>query len=132
MRGVVFLGNRELELREFPDPVPGPRDVVIEIKASGICGTDLHLYRHSGDGPAIPGMDTSEPSIGGHEPCGVVVEVGSAVRESEAYVGQRKAKDVLPETEKAWKKIVRKIGKKKLKAELASYKALFPKVNVPS
>ena len=40
MRGVVFLGNRELELREFPDPVPGPRDVVIEIKASGICGTD--------------------------------------------------------------------------------------------
>ena len=50
---------------------------------------------------------------------------------SEAYVGQRKAKDVLPETEKAWKKIVRKIGKKKLKAELASYKALFPKVNVP-
>ena len=51
---------------------------------------------------------------------------------SEAYVGQRKAKDVLPETEKAWKRIVRKIGRKKLKAELASYKAVFPTVNVPS
>ena len=51
---------------------------------------------------------------------------------SEAYVGQRKAKDVLPETEKAWRKIVRKIGRKKLKAELASYKAVFPTVNVPS
>jgi len=89
MRGVVFLGNRELELREFPDPVPGPRDVVIEIKASGMCGTDLHLYRHSGEGPAIAGMNASEPSIGGHEPCGVVVEVGSAVRETEAFVGQR-------------------------------------------
>jgi len=89
MQGVVFLGNRELELREFPDPAPGPRDVIIEIKASGMCGTDLHLYRHSGKGPAIPGMSASEPTIGGHEPCGVIVEVGSAVRKNEAFVGQR-------------------------------------------
>jgi D-arabinose 1-dehydrogenase-like Zn-dependent alcohol dehydrogenase len=35
MKGVVFLGDRKLELREFPDPTPGPRDVVLEIKASG-------------------------------------------------------------------------------------------------
>ncbi len=51
---------------------------------------------------------------------------------SEAYVGQLAAKDVLPNTEKAWKKIVRRIGKKKLKKELESYKAVFPTVNVPS
>jgi len=51
---------------------------------------------------------------------------------SEAYVGQLSAKDVLPNTEKAWKKIVRRVGKKKLKKELASYKAVFPTVNVPS
>ena len=51
---------------------------------------------------------------------------------SEAYVGQLAAKDVLPNTEKAWKKIVRRIGKKKLKKELSSYKAVFPTVNVPS
>lgn len=89
MRGVVFIGDRKLELREFPDPTPGPRDVVIEIKASGMCGTDLHLYRASGDGPAIPGLSGSEPVIGGHEPCGVVAAVGSAVSEKEAFVGQR-------------------------------------------
>ena len=45
MKGVVFLGDRKLELREFPDPTPGPRDVILEIKASGMCGTDLHIYR---------------------------------------------------------------------------------------
>ena len=45
MKGVVFLGDRKLELREFPDPTPGPRDVILEIKASGMCGTDLHTYR---------------------------------------------------------------------------------------
>jgi len=43
MKGVVFLGDRKLELREFPDPTPGPRDVILEIKASGMCGTDLPL-----------------------------------------------------------------------------------------
>ena len=45
MKGVVFLGDRKLELREFPDPTPGPRDVILEIKASGMCGSDLHNYR---------------------------------------------------------------------------------------
>ena len=51
MKGVVFLGNRKLELREFPDPTPGPRDVILEIKALGMCGSDLHTYR----APANPG-----------------------------------------------------------------------------
>ena len=51
---------------------------------------------------------------------------------SEAYVGQMPAKDVLPKTEEAWKKIVRRAGKKKLKGELASYKGVFPSVDVPS
>ena len=36
MRGVVFLGERKLEFQEFPDPVPGPGEVVLEIKASGM------------------------------------------------------------------------------------------------
>ncbi|MGH7417266.1 MAG: iditol 2-dehydrogenase, partial [Candidatus Rokuibacteriota bacterium] len=40
MRGIVFTGNRQLELRDFPDPTPGPGEVVLEIKASGMCGSD--------------------------------------------------------------------------------------------
>jgi threonine dehydrogenase-like Zn-dependent dehydrogenase len=91
MQGVVFLGERKTELREFPDPTPGPRDVILEIKASGMCGTDLKAYR----GKFVPGeirggiKRSDEPVIAGHEPCGVVAAVGSAVSEREARIGQR-------------------------------------------
>ncbi len=43
MRGVVFLGNRQLEIRDFPDPQPGPGEVVVKMRASGLCGSDLHV-----------------------------------------------------------------------------------------
>ena len=42
MRAVVFLGEGKLEIREYPDPVPGPDEVVIRMMASGMCGSDLH------------------------------------------------------------------------------------------
>ena len=66
MRGVVFKGNREAEIREFPDPQAGPGEAVVKIRASGLCGSDLHSYRGS------------EPieTISGHEPCGVIAELG--------------------------------------------------------
>jgi len=51
---------------------------------------------------------------------------------SEAYVGQLPAKDVLKKTDEEWNAIVRRIGRAKLKAELASYKAVMPKRNVPA
>lgn len=84
MKGIVFLGDKKLELMDFPDPAPGPRDVILEIKASGMCGTDLGLYRRPGDVVAA-----SAPIIAGHEPCGIVAEVGSAVTEREARIGDR-------------------------------------------
>ena len=91
MKGVVFLGDRKLELREFPDPTPGPRDVVLEIKASGMCGSDLHNYRAPAQaaGAVTGGIKRESGMIAGHEPCGVVVAVGSSVSEKEAKVGQR-------------------------------------------
>src|SRR5207249_11245360 len=91
MKGVVFLGDRKRELRDFPDPTPGARDVVLEIKASGMCGSDLHVYR----APFKPGDASSgfkrgaEPVIAGHEPCGIVVAVGTGVTPKEARSGQR-------------------------------------------
>ena len=91
MQGAVFVGDRKVELQNFPDPTPGPRDVVLEIKASGMCGSDLKFYRASADGgTAALGLgDIEGPVIGGHEPCGVVAEVGAGVTETEARVGQR-------------------------------------------
>ena len=71
MQGVVFRGERELELVTFPDPTPGPNEVVVRIEASGICGSDLHIYR----GP----KDATYGKIAGHEPAGVIVDGGSEV-----------------------------------------------------
>ncbi len=72
MRGVVFTGEREIEMMEFPDPTPGPDEVVVEMKASGMCGSDLHQYRRPKSGGAsIGGLPVNpDPVIGGHEPCG--------------------------------------------------------------
>jgi threonine dehydrogenase-like Zn-dependent dehydrogenase len=90
MRGVVFIGNRKLELRDFPDPTPGPGEVVLAMKASGMCGSDLHRYRAAGSPAGALGLGGSgEPVIAGHEPCGVVAAVGSGVPEGEALIGRR-------------------------------------------
>ena len=89
MKGIVFQGNRKVEIREFPDPTPGPGEVVLEIKASGMCGSDLKFYRAAG-GAASLGLGTvSGPIIAGHEPCGVVAAVGAGVAENQARVGMR-------------------------------------------
>src|SRR6185436_14364044 len=88
MRGIVFLGNRKLEVQEFPDPTPGPGEVVLAIKASGMCGSDLHPYRATGNAAGGLGLGGGgTPVIGGHEPCGVVAAVGSGV--DAGLVGQR-------------------------------------------
>jgi threonine dehydrogenase-like Zn-dependent dehydrogenase len=91
MRGAVFLGNRKVEVRNFPDPTPGPGEVVIEMKASGMCGSDLKFYRSpAGAAQAALGLGGSaEPFIAGHEPCGVVAARGPGVSEREAPIGQR-------------------------------------------
>ena len=64
MQGVVFLGSRQLEMQTFPDPVPGPNEVVLEIKASGMCGSDLVFYRAK-DGAASLGLGDGGIVIGG-------------------------------------------------------------------
>lgn len=70
MRGAVFLGDRKIELAAFPDPTPEAGEVVIAVRASGTCGSDLHTYR---------GPRSARPMIGGHEPAGAVVAVGELV-----------------------------------------------------
>jgi len=79
MKGVVLLGDRKLEIRDYADPTPGPGEVLIAMKASGICGSDLvHHYRrpHS----ELTGDPDNQP-IAGHEPAGVVAALGPGVKE---------------------------------------------------
>src|SRR5689334_21909233 len=82
MKGLVFLGERKMEFRDFPDPVPGPDEVIVRMKASGMCGSDLH-HLHE------PMRREDQIVIEGHEPCGIIEEVGSAVRPSDAKAGDR-------------------------------------------
>ncbi len=90
MQGIVFTGNRTLELRHFSDPMPGPDEVVLEIKASGMCGSDLKFYRSApGDANKALGIPVGAAVIAGHEPCGVVVAVGANVNPNRARLGQR-------------------------------------------
>jgi threonine dehydrogenase-like Zn-dependent dehydrogenase len=90
MRGVVFLGDRELDLMEFPDPTPGAGEVVLEMKASGMCGSDLKHYRRPKGVRQNNGLPAaSGPVIAGHEPCGVVAAVGPGVDPRQARIGDR-------------------------------------------
>ncbi|WP_137287315.1 zinc-dependent alcohol dehydrogenase [Halorussus salinisoli] len=73
MRALCWHGEGDVRVDTVPDPeIVNPHDAIIEITATAICGSDLHLY----DG-YVPTMQ--EGDVLGHEPMGEVVEVGSAV-----------------------------------------------------
>ena len=73
MRGVVLPGNSRVEFNEYPVPEPGHGQVLLKMKASSICGSDIRaIYReHLGHGP-----EAYQGVIAGHEPCGQIVAVG--------------------------------------------------------
>ncbi|MCE5259775.1 MAG: alcohol dehydrogenase catalytic domain-containing protein [Chloroflexi bacterium] len=71
MNGLVFRGDRTVEILQFPIPAPGPGQVLIQMKTAAICGSDLHTYRR----PKAEFTDRA-PWITGHEPAGIVAEVG--------------------------------------------------------
>lgn len=72
MRAVIFESAGRVALKTVPCPDPPPDGVLIRVKACGLCGTDVHLYR--GEFPA------QYPLIPGHEFAGVIAEVGSQVK----------------------------------------------------
>jgi 2-desacetyl-2-hydroxyethyl bacteriochlorophyllide A dehydrogenase len=74
MRAIVFTEPGSFSLQEVPDPVPGPREVLVRVQAVGICGTDLHVL----EGEFEP---TVFPLVPGHETSGVVESVGDEVSE---------------------------------------------------
>jgi len=69
MRAAFLVGPRQLDLRDIPDPVAPDDGLVLQVKACGICGSDLRRWR---EGPAQDAGDI----IPGHEVAGIVVEVG--------------------------------------------------------
>ncbi|MBA4859907.1 zinc-dependent alcohol dehydrogenase family protein [Streptomyces sp. PSKA54] len=83
MKAAVIESVGKAVVAEVPDPTPGPREVVVEVAACGLCGTDLHILQ----GEFAPTL----PVVPGHEFAGEVVGLGSAV--TELAVGDRVAVD---------------------------------------
>src|SRR3954469_13885626 len=73
MKAVAWHGKRDVRVDNVPDPIiEEPTDAIVRITSSGICGSDLHLYE-------VLGPFMGEGDILGHEPMGIVEEVGSEV-----------------------------------------------------
>ena len=87
MRAAVIESVGQVTVTDVPEPVPGPRDVLVQVAACGICGTDLHIL----DGEFAPSL----PIVPGHEFSGTVVALGAAAREANPAlaVGTRVAVD---------------------------------------
>jgi len=83
MKAALISAPGQVEVTTVPDPTPGPRDVVVQVAACGICGTDLHILQ----GEFAPSL----PIVPGHEFAGEVVALGSAV--TELQVGDQVAVD---------------------------------------
>ena len=77
VRAAVLIKPKTIELREFPRPAIGSEDALLRIEACGICGSDYEQY----EGAAPQHEDyTQYPVIPGHEPLGLIEEIGALAR----------------------------------------------------
>lgn len=83
MKALVVHAQRDLRIDEVECPAVGPGEVMVRIRAGGICGSDLHYYLHGGFGT----VRVQEPMILGHEMAGEVLETGAGV--TNLGVGER-------------------------------------------
>src|SRR5215207_1832102 len=73
MKALTFYGRRDVRVEDVPDPrIEEPTDAIVRVTSTAICGSDLHLYE-------VLGMFIDEGDVLGHEPIGIVEEVGSEV-----------------------------------------------------
>ena len=83
MKAVCWMGKQKMQVHDVPDPkILNPRDAIIRVTSTAICGSDLHLY----DG-YVPTLEPGD--ILGHEFMGEVVEVGAGVSKDKLQVGDR-------------------------------------------
>ena len=89
MKAALLHAPRDIRLADIPDREPGPGEVVLEVAAVGICGSDLHTYMLGN----IGGIAPEAPLALGHEASGVIVALGPGVDRERYRVGQLVAID---------------------------------------
>ncbi|RKU16316.1 hypothetical protein C6503_12885 [Candidatus Poribacteria bacterium] len=72
VKAAQFYGGKDIRVETVPDPTPEEGQILVQVEASGICGSDLHGYHHQPDKP-------QSPRIGGHELAGLVIDMGKGV-----------------------------------------------------
>lgn len=82
-QAAVLYAPRDVRIEQRPVPKPGRGEVLIEVKAVGVCGSDVHWYEHGKIGPYV----VRQPLILGHEAAGIIVDVGEGT--SRDRIGQR-------------------------------------------
>jgi L-iditol 2-dehydrogenase len=83
MRAAVLVEPGRIALEQRPIPTPGPDDVLVRVSSVGVCGSDVHYYRHGRIGDFI----VEAPLVLGHEAAGTIVDVGASVDRSR--IGER-------------------------------------------
>jgi threonine dehydrogenase-like Zn-dependent dehydrogenase len=83
VRAALFHGGTDIRVQDVPQPVPGPGEVLVRVRAAGICGSDLHGYRD----PVRKRQAHSQPYMTGHELAGEIAVLGHGVQGLD--VGQR-------------------------------------------
>lgn len=83
MQAIIFPAPETIAVERVPDPTPAPDEVVVQVAACGICGTDVHIYRNE--------YMSNFPLIPGHEFSGTIVALGHAV--TDFAIGERVAVD---------------------------------------
>ena len=90
MKALTWHGKRDVRVDDVPDPtIEEPTDAIIRVTSTGICGSDLHLYEVLG-----PFIDAGD--VLGHEPMGIVEEVGAEVDQHRARRPRRRSRSTSP------------------------------------
>ena len=79
MKAAQFYGGKDIRVETVPDPSPQAGQVLVQVEAAGICGSDLHGYHHQPEKPLAP-------RIGGHELTGQILDTGSGINDAPLHI----------------------------------------------
>ena len=79
MKAAQFYGGKDIRVETVPDPSPQAGQVLVQVEAAGICGSDLHGYHHQPEKPL-------SPRIGGHELTGQILDTGSGINDAPLHI----------------------------------------------